>query len=276
MPENNFLNYTAELQTPNAQLCLSIMHNVASAVLRMTNWRQKNNELKDWRMADCNNYDLNHLQIVVMLLLATNYIPVVVNHLLMAFYTSNTRHNCRVSHLAFFQYIQGRQPWDDIFMRCFFALRRFFRCFWNWKKNHVMIFFNFKSVKKSKDKSRTRFSTPLKDNLLAVIPFFFFSSLTWPHGWLLLSRHVFSCPRQHTAIDLEKKFASRGLRVWHTPTPTHPNTHTHTVTHTHTRTHIHTRTQEGIKTQDTSFLDGINFFFMLNRFIRLVSTIASH
>ena len=36
------------------------------------------------------------LQVVLMLLLATNYIPVVVNHLLMAFYTSKVSFNCRV------------------------------------------------------------------------------------------------------------------------------------------------------------------------------------
>ena len=36
------------------------------------------------------------VQVVLMLLLATNYIPVVVNHLLMAFYTSKVSFNCRV------------------------------------------------------------------------------------------------------------------------------------------------------------------------------------
>ena len=39
-----------------------------------------------------------------MLLLATNYIPVVVNHLLMAFYTTSALHNCRVRHL--FHYLK--------------------------------------------------------------------------------------------------------------------------------------------------------------------------
>ncbi|CAB4058673.1 SLC22A7 [Lepeophtheirus salmonis] len=34
-------------------------------------------------------------QIVVLILLATNYIPVAVNHLLMAFYAVSTQHHCR-------------------------------------------------------------------------------------------------------------------------------------------------------------------------------------
>ena len=36
-------------------------------------------------------------QIIIMFLLSANSIPVVVNHLLMAFYAFPTRHNCRVS-----------------------------------------------------------------------------------------------------------------------------------------------------------------------------------
>lgn len=40
--------------------------------------------------------DPGRFQIVVMILLATNCIPVVVNHLLMAFYAVQTPHNCRV------------------------------------------------------------------------------------------------------------------------------------------------------------------------------------
>ena len=43
-------------------------------------------------MTQCNETP----QIVVMVLLATNCIPVVVNHLLMAFYAVRTPHNCRV------------------------------------------------------------------------------------------------------------------------------------------------------------------------------------
>jgi hypothetical protein len=35
-------------------------------------------------------------QIIVMLLLASNTIPVVLNHLLMAFYAVNTPHHCKV------------------------------------------------------------------------------------------------------------------------------------------------------------------------------------
>lgn len=40
--------------------------------------------------------DPGRYQVVLMLLLATNYIPVVVNHLLMAFYTGKVQFNCRV------------------------------------------------------------------------------------------------------------------------------------------------------------------------------------
>ncbi|TRY70254.1 hypothetical protein TCAL_07532 [Tigriopus californicus] len=40
--------------------------------------------------------DPGRFQIVVMILLASNCIPVVVNHLLMAFYAVSTSHNCRV------------------------------------------------------------------------------------------------------------------------------------------------------------------------------------
>ena len=36
-------------------------------------------------------------QIIIMVLLAANCIPVVVNHLLMTFYAVKTPHNCRVS-----------------------------------------------------------------------------------------------------------------------------------------------------------------------------------
>merc|ERR1719410_2465821 len=36
------------------------------------------------------------LQVVLMMLLATNYIPVVVNHLLMAFYTAKVPFTCKV------------------------------------------------------------------------------------------------------------------------------------------------------------------------------------
>lgn len=36
-------------------------------------------------------------QIVLMLLLATNYIPVVVNHLLMAFYSAKVPFHCKVA-----------------------------------------------------------------------------------------------------------------------------------------------------------------------------------
>ena len=46
---------------------------------------------------------INHIEplavavkVVVMLLLATNYIPVVINHILMAFYTSTVPSNCKV------------------------------------------------------------------------------------------------------------------------------------------------------------------------------------
>eukprot|EP00094_Tigriopus_californicus_P007820 TCALIF_07531-PA protein Name:"Protein of unknown function" AED:0.73 eAED:0.75 QI:0/0/0/1/0/0.5/2/0/80 len=39
--------------------------------------------------------DPGRFQIVVMILLASNCIPVVVNHLLMAFYAVSTSHNCR-------------------------------------------------------------------------------------------------------------------------------------------------------------------------------------
>ena len=35
-------------------------------------------------------------QVVLMLLLATNYIPVVVNHLLMAFYSARVPFTCQV------------------------------------------------------------------------------------------------------------------------------------------------------------------------------------
>ena len=35
-------------------------------------------------------------QILLMLLLSTNYIPVVVNHILMAFYTGKVPFNCKV------------------------------------------------------------------------------------------------------------------------------------------------------------------------------------
>jgi hypothetical protein len=35
-------------------------------------------------------------KVVVMLLLATNYIPVVINHILMAFYTSTVPSHCKV------------------------------------------------------------------------------------------------------------------------------------------------------------------------------------
>lgn len=41
--------------------------------------------------------DPGRFQVVIMILLATNCIPVVVNHLLMAFYAVKTPHNCRVS-----------------------------------------------------------------------------------------------------------------------------------------------------------------------------------
>ena len=47
---------------------------------------------KNQKVKICNQM----LQVVLMLLLATNYIPVVVNHLLMAFYTSKVSFNCRV------------------------------------------------------------------------------------------------------------------------------------------------------------------------------------
>ena len=40
--------------------------------------------------------DPGRFQIVVMVLLASNCIPVVVNHLLMAFYAVPAPHNCRV------------------------------------------------------------------------------------------------------------------------------------------------------------------------------------
>ncbi len=40
--------------------------------------------------------DPGRFQVVIMFLLATNCIPVVVNHLLMAFYTVKTPHHCRV------------------------------------------------------------------------------------------------------------------------------------------------------------------------------------
>ncbi len=40
--------------------------------------------------------DPGRFQIVVMFLLASNCIPVVVNHLLMAFYAVTAPHNCRV------------------------------------------------------------------------------------------------------------------------------------------------------------------------------------
>ena len=36
-------------------------------------------------------------QIIIMFLLSTNSIPLVMNHLLMAFYAASTPHNCRVS-----------------------------------------------------------------------------------------------------------------------------------------------------------------------------------
>ena len=41
--------------------------------------------------------DPGRFQVVIMILLATNCIPVVVNHLLMAFYAVKTPHNCRIS-----------------------------------------------------------------------------------------------------------------------------------------------------------------------------------
>ena len=46
--------------------------------------------------------DPGRFQIVVMILLASNCIPVVVNHLLMAFYAVSTPHNCRVSLVVVF------------------------------------------------------------------------------------------------------------------------------------------------------------------------------
>ena len=45
-------------------------------------------------------------QIIIMVLLAANCIPVVVNHLLMTFYAVKTPHNCRVS-LYFKIFLQG-------------------------------------------------------------------------------------------------------------------------------------------------------------------------
>ena len=41
-------------------------------------------------------------QIIIMVLLAANCIPVVVNHLLMTFYAVKTPHNCRVSYFKIF------------------------------------------------------------------------------------------------------------------------------------------------------------------------------
>ena len=41
--------------------------------------------------------DPGRYQVIIMVLLAANCIPVVVNHLLMAFYAVRTPHNCRVS-----------------------------------------------------------------------------------------------------------------------------------------------------------------------------------
>ena len=38
-------------------------------------------------------------QIIIMFLLSANSIPIVVNHLLMAFYAVSTPHNCRVSKI---------------------------------------------------------------------------------------------------------------------------------------------------------------------------------
>ena len=48
-----------------------------------------------------------YIQIVIMLLLSTNYIPVVINHLLMAFYTAPSQHYCKVKKL--FQPIEINQ-----------------------------------------------------------------------------------------------------------------------------------------------------------------------
>ena len=44
--------------------------------------------------------DPGRFQIVVMILLASNCIPVVVNHLLMAFYAVPAPHNCRVRRIT--------------------------------------------------------------------------------------------------------------------------------------------------------------------------------
>ena len=45
-------------------------------------------------------------QIIIMFLLSANSIPIVVNHLLMAFYAVSTPHNCRVSKIfSWYHYI---------------------------------------------------------------------------------------------------------------------------------------------------------------------------
>ena len=46
-------------------------------------------------------------QIIIMVLLAANCIPVVVNHLLMTFYAVKTPHNCRVSYFKIFAGMAG-------------------------------------------------------------------------------------------------------------------------------------------------------------------------
>ena len=59
-------------------------------------------------------------QVVLMLLLATNYIPVVVNHLLMAFYSAKVPFHCKVTyirHYGTFQ-LQKRQYKSQAITRC--------------------------------------------------------------------------------------------------------------------------------------------------------------
>ena len=48
-------------------------------------------------------------QVIIMFLLSANSIPVVVNHLLMAFYAFPTRHNCRVSWWQLFAKKRGKR-----------------------------------------------------------------------------------------------------------------------------------------------------------------------